>query len=250
MQTIRKNVVQVKKFRDNYKITVCNVLISGNQETKTIKRQRGKANNRKLDNNISRAKKQILEKALCNDWDFFCTLTLSPKRYQRDDLKKFIKDLGQLIRDSRKKYQADIQYLLIPELHADGKNWHMHGLLKGLPFDCIGIPENREMSEKGYFIWEDYNAKFGYCSIGAIKDQMRVSMYITKYITKDLSKAVTGLNSKLYYCSRGLKTAEVVSEGQLYHPVPFEMAYQGQFSKSQFVDDYTFFKQFYKECET
>ena len=36
----------------------------------------------KLDSSISRTKRVILEKALCNEWDWFCTLTISPDKYK------------------------------------------------------------------------------------------------------------------------------------------------------------------------
>ncbi|MEG0378370.1 MAG: hypothetical protein RR614_07815, partial [Eubacterium sp.] len=188
-------------------------------------------------------------KALCNDWDFFITLTLDPLKYNRSDLKTYIKDLGQFIRDARKKYQTDIKYLLIPELHKDGENWHMHGLLSGLSWNDIAPHPIKKMSNKGYFVWSSYADKFGFCSIAPIQDPAKVSLYITKYISKDLNKSVTDVNRKMYYCSRGLKTAEVVSEGQLYEPLEFNMAFEGLFTKSQFVESYDWFKRFYIEEE-
>lgn len=246
MQTQKKQVVQIKKFRDCYKITVCKTLIYGKKDLKPI-RQKGSVNSKKLNNNISRAKKMVLEYALCNDWDFFITLTLDPKKYNRSDLKTFIKDLGQFIRDSRKKHQTDIKYLLIPELHKDGQNWHIHGLIRGLSWNDIEPHPVKKLSDKGYFNWVSYAKKFGFCSIGAIKDPVKVSMYVTKYLSKDLDKSVTEVNSKLYYNSRGLKTAEVVSEGRLLNPLPFKMAFEGLFTKSQFAESYDWFKAFYLE---
>lgn len=56
MQKQKKQVVQIKKFRDCYKITVCKTLIYGKKDLKTM-RQKGSVNSKKLNNNISRAKK-------------------------------------------------------------------------------------------------------------------------------------------------------------------------------------------------
>lgn len=246
MQIQKKNVVQVRKYTDYYKITVCKSIISGKKDS--LKNVEKKKHDKKLENNISRAKRNVMEKAICNDWDFFLTLTLDPEKYQRDDLKRYIKDLGQFIRDYRKSHQTDVKYLLIPELHKDGKNWHMHGLIKGLDVATDIEPHPiKKLRNKGYVNWVSYANKFGYCSLGSIQDDIKVSMYITKYITKDLSHSVTERNAKLYYCSRGLNKAELVSEGQLYEYIKFQMAYEGRFTKSQFVDNYEFFKQYYKE---
>lgn len=240
-----KNAVQIKKFADYYKITVCKNITKGMKTTRHT--PKGKAGNtEKLSQSISRSRKQVLEKALCNEWHWFVTLTLDPKRYERDNLKIFIKDLGQFIRDYRKKHTAfQIKYLLIPELHADGKNWHMHGLLSELPWDDIEPHPVQELSEKGYVNWAAYEKKFGFNSMGAIRDPVKCSMYITKYITKDLDRSVTAFNQKLYYSSRGLKTAEVIEQGRLTEPLDFHMDFEGIYSKSQFVDSYEFFKKYY-----
>lgn len=249
MQTKRKGVVQVKAYgEDNFKITVCNTIISGEKSEREKKQtvKKGEANHEeKLSHSLSRTRNKILEYGFCNDWYWFVTLTLDKEKYQRDNLPKFIKDLGQFIRDQRKKYGLDIKYLLIPELHADGKNWHMHGLLTELPTcNLAPHPLDKEF-EKGYLIWEDYMKKFGYCSVGAIRDKKATASYILKYISKDITKTAVGTNKKLYYCSRGLKTAEKVAEGQLYKPLNFNMAYEGLYTKSTFVDSYEWFKPYY-----
>lgn len=57
----------------------------------------------KFDSSISRTKRLVLEKALCNDWEYFCTFTLSKEKYDRYKLDKFQKDFTQWIRDQRKK---------------------------------------------------------------------------------------------------------------------------------------------------
>ena len=54
-------------------------------------------------------------------------------------------------------------------------------------------------------------------SIDSIRCMEAVSKYITKYITKTIKtgKGVTEKNQKLYYVSRGLKTAVKVKEGSI-----------------------------------
>lgn len=167
-------------------------------------------NDEKLSHHIARARTRVFELAICNDFDYFITLTVNDEKLDRYDLKGYIKKLGQFIRNYRRDYEADIQYLLIPEKHKDGA-WHMHGLIKGIPV------EHLQKNEHGYLDWEDYKKRFGYCSIDKIKNQEAVSKYITKYIRKsfDTDRGVSEKESKLYYCSRGLRRPQKKKEGTL-----------------------------------
>lgn len=211
------------------------VLRPGFEEEKDIfKRPRGTANPEKLDNNLTRVRTKIFEYALCNDFHYFVTLTLDPVKYDRYDLKKYIKDLGQFIRDYRKKYKCDIQYLLIPEQHKNGA-WHMHGLIKGIPMEHLTLNENR------FLDWSHYSDKFGYISLDIIKDVFRCAKYITKYVSKDLKHRE--LNSKAYYSSRGLKCAETMKKGSLLTVENLDVVGIGNLN-FDFENDYILRKEF------
>lgn len=187
--------------------------------------QRGSVNDSKLEFNLSRTKNKIFELALCNHWDFFFTATLDPKKYDRTDLEVFHKSLTQWLRDYSKKYGIKIHFLLIPELHSDGRSWHMHGFLDGLPIEHlkqfkIGDRMGKSLAEKVkngdvVYNWVPYSEKFGFCDLELIRDELAVSKYVTKYITKDLQKNVTELNAHQYYHSRGLNTAEIIKKGTM-----------------------------------
>lgn len=179
-------------------------------------------NTEKLKNHISRARNMVFEYSLCNEFDYFLTLTLDPRKYDRYNLKKFIKDLGQWLRDMRKKTKKNIQYLLIPEMHKDGA-WHIHGLIKGICIDDLEefskkdvIPKKiKRLIDNGRVIydWLPYSKKFGYCTLEEVKNLEAISKYITKYINKDIEISVTDRHKKSYYCSRGLKKAEMIKKG-------------------------------------
>ena len=201
-------MVTVKKIGDRYKLSCSYLVLNKMFEHKKNYENRGKVNDEKLMNNISRAKSTVLELALCNEWEHFITLTIDASKYDRYDLSAYYKDLGQFIRNQRRKYKTDIKYLLIPEQHKDGA-WHMHGFMHGLTSDML--TENAH----GYMDWQDYSKKFGYCSIDKIKHKEKASSYITKYISKDFDKGIKKLNAKMYYSSRGLKKAEKIKEGLL-----------------------------------
>ena len=147
----------------------------------------------KMDSSISRAKRVILELALCNDWQYFCTFTISSSKYDRHDLKTWNKKFKQWLRDQRKKSGRPFCFVLVPEQHVDG-SWHMHGLFDDSP-TLVSFRELYDSGEDipwklvkgGYFNWPDYQKKFGFCSFGEIRDRVAVAFYITKYISKSLN---------------------------------------------------------------
>lgn len=178
-----------------------------------------KENETKMENAFSRARSMIKQYGLCNDWDYFVTLTLDSKKYNRYELGKFKKDLSQFIRDMRKKYGSDdgkrLSFVFVPETHKDGA-WHMHGLLYGLPASAVsnfvrGVHPDY-LVDNGFLNWQDYANKFGFISLGIIRDQISTVLYTTKYINKDI-KALSELKGEhLYMASRPLKTAEKVAD--------------------------------------
>ena len=200
---------RVKKLTDtSYKhIYLKRVLTNGKFKSDSYLKIK-KENEEKLMNNIARARTKIFEYAMCNEFDFFVTMTLDPKKYDRFDLPQFQKDLSQFVRNYRRKYGTEIQYLFIPEKHENGA-WHIHGLVKG---DIVDLCVN----EHGYLDWHAYSQKFGYISLDAIRDKERCAKYITKYVSKDIDKNVTALGAHLYYASRGLKVAETLYARDIY----------------------------------
>lgn len=175
---------------------------------------------KKLDSSVSRTKRVILEKALCNPWDWFCTFTIAESKFDRKDLVTWRDSFTQWMRDQRKK-GLPIQYLIVPEQHKDG-SWHAHGLFSGLPeselisfkeMDRQGYrtPQGRRLPKKlrfsNYKNWPAYQEKFGFCSFGKIVNPVAAGFYITKYTTKDNDRMVQDVGLHSYYASRGLQGA-------------------------------------------
>ena len=173
----------------------------------------------KLDSAYSRARSMIRQYGLCNPWDYFVTLTLDKNKYNRHDLGRFKKDLSQFIRDMRKKYGENggkrLSFLLVPENHKDGA-WHMHGLIYGLPDGAVspfvrGVHPDK-LVNGGFLDWPDYAKKFGFVSLGKIRDQLSTVLYTTKYINKDIEALAELRGEHLYMASRPLNTAETIAE--------------------------------------
>lgn len=173
----------------------------------------------KLNEAFCRARSMVLQYALCNTWDYFFTGTLDEKKFNRYDLDKYQAKLSQFIRDKRKSYGSQIQFLLIPEHHKDGA-WHIHGMLSGLPDSVLRkfrYPEPKDLVNSNYLNWPDYQKKFGFCSLGPIKNPVATAFYITKYISKDMSKRAGDLGKHLYFHSRPLKKAVKASDVYYYN---------------------------------
>ncbi len=199
------------------------VVFKGNRDPDRVyvrDREEERHNDTKLDNNFSRARSMVLQYALCNPWDYFFTGTLDKEKFDRHDLDTYQEKLSQFIRDKRKVYQSKFQVLLVPEHHKDGA-WHIHGLVYGLPEEALSEfapPAPRKLIKGGFFNWPDYMRKFGFCSLGRIRDPVATAFYISKYVSKDLARRGGDLGKHLYFHSRPLKRAEKVSDVYLYNP--------------------------------
>lgn len=158
----------------------------------------------------SRARSVIFQVGICNDWDFFCTFTIDPAKFNRYDFKPFYKAFTQWIRDYRKKYSCKIEYMFIPELHEDGA-WHLHGFIRGIPESHLSLfvrgIHPKKLVDGGYLNWGAVSLKFGYCSLGRIRSHDRTASYVTKYITKDLLRSNNTYGAHIYMCSLGLRRA-------------------------------------------
>lgn len=184
---------------------------------------------RKIDgrflSSLSRSRSAVFEIACCNEWEWFCTLTLDPKKFDRSDLPTFQKALAQWLRDRRKATGFPYMFLLVPELHADGKNWHMHGLLSGIPpFEICSFSSDApiDLRKGDYKNWYRYERKFGFCSLGKIRDRERVASYISKYVTKDFGAAAMKFGGHLYYASKGLRRRITLFDGTFEMPDGWE----------------------------
>ena len=223
----QNNYGSIRKYNDhNYKLTVFKTLVDTMPELRT-QRERGTANEKKLDNNISRTRSTIYDIVASNPWDYFVTLTIDGEKYNREDLHTFEKDLQKMITNYNYNHKTSICFLFIPEFHSDKKSYHLHGLMSGFPENCLApftsdmhLPEyilNKIKSGKDVYFWKQYRERFGFCVIEPVQNPDAVSAYMTKYITEDLASTVQELNAHAYFCSRGLKRSKIVHKGTLAH---------------------------------
>lgn len=243
-------VVKLFGYGDYKKIKITTMRClrtAGIEDDSEVKAIRGTVNDEKIEESIIRSKNTVFELAFCNPWELFFTATLDENKVikNRSDLDKFRKEIKDFFKYMRKKYGLkDLAYLLIPEHHEDNENWHMHGLIHGLPVELlhqfkIGDIMGKKIAEKVkkgevVYNWLDYYNKFGFCDLEPIKNHEAVSKYITKYITKSMSSGVTELNKNTYFHSLGLKKAEIIKRG--FPLVDFEPSFQNDYCSISWLD--------------
>ena len=176
-------------------------------------------NTEKLENSLSRSRSRIIELGLCNPWTYFFTGTLSGEKVDRFDMKGFQKKLSQWMRDRKKAYQSDLKYLLVPEFHENGAV-HVHGFLSGIPISCLTSfddlgkiqPIPVRLLRHGFSRWDDFDKKFGFCSLAPIRDRDAAAFYISKYVSKNLCQRASELNAHLFWASQGLASARPLGD--------------------------------------
>lgn len=230
------DVTTVKQYGEHImKVTYMTASRASGIEDDRPKNRKGTVNDEKLSCNIARARSKVKELVLCNPWDYWCTFTIDKAKYDRYNLKGYVKALGKFLNNYNRYCGAEekVNYLLIPEMHKDGA-WHMHGFIKGIRSQ--DIYKNRH----GYLSWKQYEERFGFISMKLISGENaieKLSSYMLKYMTKDISNTIKELGAHSYYCSKGLQTAQTVFKGRARLHCGWDWEHPDGFCKVKTFDD-------------
>lgn len=205
--------VTVRQFGNKYRLCVT-PYISRKGYSEEVPEQ-SEVNDEKLANNLYRARARVWELAMCNDWDYFVTMTIDSEKADRYVLEEYQKELSTWMKNQRQRKTPTLRYLLIPETHKD-EAWHVHGLIKGdIETAEFGTNAPQKLRTEGFLDWPAYRARFGWCSLGKIKDHDRVATYIAKYVTKSmLAGRQVDVGKHLYYSSNGLERSTVIYKSE------------------------------------
>lgn len=144
---------------------------------------------KKRNENRKRAKNKIYEISRANDWEWFITLTFNPVIIDSTDYDRVKYVTSDFFHLMRKKYAPDLKYLIVPELHLDGKKYHFHGILSNIgrmPMHDSGLTFHAKT------VYNLLSWHFGFSTATKVTDTRKVASYITKYITKELCAATDG----------------------------------------------------------
>lgn len=169
----------------------------------------------RLRQSLSRSRSAVRDYILSNEWQYFVTLTVRKEvvnRYSLSDIlaliRPFLHELGR---------NKGFKYMIVPERHKDGA-YHFHGVMSGI--DVCDLPPYapKDALDAGYQQWPLWSKKFGFNTVGRIKDAIGVGFYVSKYITKDLCSEAVKAGQHTYFHSRGLNKPQVV--GWSFAPMP------------------------------
>lgn len=146
-----------------------------------------------------RAKREIIDLTLSNQWDYMFTQTINPKNYDRYNYEQLKEILIKRLDNYKQRYDSNLKFIIIPELHRD-KAIHFHGLLKfKIPPKHLEYIKNRNGAEIYKHTLLD---SMGFNELAKIYNHQEfVAYYVSKYITKGFGKKIT---NKRYYRSQDL----------------------------------------------
>ena len=170
--------------------------------------------------NLKRAKDSIFDLVYSNDWEYFFTGTIDPKKIDSSDPKSLKKPLQKWFNNMRSRY--GLNYICIFERHKKSDGIHIHGLISSCPLTPLRlVPSDTKTylgfkkpmkdstarrhgldPQKGQTVYNLTTWKFGFSTaIKVYGDRAALSNYITKYITKDNEKIM----GRYYWHNRELK---------------------------------------------
>lgn len=197
-----------------------------------------------LQRSIRNANKRSLDSfygfAKANDWEYFFTLTVSPKYADRYDDGE-VKELWRSFQRFCARRSPDVKILCVPERHKRDKEHprgalHFHGLMSKSRLDLVPAVDVRTgeplFSKTGAPLLSIKNWRYGLNTLAVIPKEDNyeaVCNYIQKYVTKSgnigycqkryyRTRNLLFKNKSIYYCSDG-ELADLVEQLNL---VPFK----------------------------
>lgn len=240
----RRTVTQIG---DRYRVTY----IHPHKQSQPMQRQ---PDARRRQNNIRRAARTIETLAMDNPWTWWATLTIDPHKRQRDDLDAIKRQLGQWLRDQRKRLGGTLAYLIVPEIHPTSGAWHMHGLLHGLIVDDLRadwteawpalpryiidrLPAPGEATQ--LYWWPEWARSWGYCVLERVRSARAVAHYMAKYMLANLGDDRVGTGKALYLASQGLSRGRQVSLSDIPDSYVVDSGYTWYSGAVYWLDDIT-----------
>lgn len=147
----------------------------------------------------NRTVNKIYDLCKSNTWEYFITLTFSQEKVDRYDYNEVSKAIIKWLHSIKNSCSPNLRYIIVPELHKDGA-YHFHGLIADI--GNMEMIDSTKRTKNNDIIYNIKNYKLGFTTATKVKENNRVSGYITKYITKEL--CTTTINKKRYWSSKNL----------------------------------------------
>ena len=172
-------------FTDEWEVRNKNVLVDAPDVPDYVLSEREKHS---VESSYKRTKQSIYSVVRANTWEYFVTLTFNREKVVASDYDEVRRHINSFLTYAR-TLAPDLKYIFIPELHKDGKNYHIHGLVAdigNLQLIDSGVVQN------GKKIYNLAQYKKGFSTFSEIVELDKTCSYITKYVTKDLCTLAKG----------------------------------------------------------
>lgn len=157
---------------------------------------------------LNRTKQNLIGLLRANKWDYFITLTFNQRLLDSTSYDEVCKKACKYMNNLRTRHCPNLTYVLVPELHKDGKHYHIHGVLGNA--DGLKLIYSGKFDKKDRVIYNLPTWNYGFSTATEIDDNESVSNYIAKYITKDTEHILKG--KQRYWASRNCIRIADISE--------------------------------------
>lgn len=151
---------------------------------------------------MNRTVNKVYHLSRSNVWEWFFTLTFNPEKVDSFDFDACQKKLTKWL-DHLHRTAPDMKYMVVPEQHKSGR-YHFHGLFAHM--EGVSFINSGHTTKDGDVIFNIGNYTLGWSTATRVKDNAKVTKYITKYISKDMCASTK--NRKRYWRSRNLNDVE------------------------------------------
>ena len=154
-----------------------------------------------IDVSLKRTKNTVYNIARSHDWKWFVTFTFGREKTDATSYEEIIKKISVNLHHTKERKCPNLKYIVVPELHSDGKNYHFHGLFAGC--DELRFVFSGHFDKKGRPVFNIPSWTWGFTTATLVGDSGAASNYICKYITKETENYLFG---KRRYLSNAKKT--------------------------------------------
>lgn len=187
--------VKVKKEKNSEEVSDEFEQISIEDETLKPEKKERKKKAQDLERAKSRARANVRRLALCNDFRWFVTLTIDPKKIDSYDAAAVVRRMSQWL--SNHVRRSGLKYVLVPEKHKSGRI-HFHGFFN----DVLEVKQSNKTDSLGHPIYNLPEWDYGFTTaIELYGDYHAAVGYTCKYIGKNDEK----IGGRWYYSGGNLE---------------------------------------------
>lgn len=161
---------------------------------------------------LARTRNNIYNIARSHDWRWFVTFTFNRTRTDADDFAEVMKKMSNNLHNTKQRICPNLKYIVVPELHADGRNYHFHGLFSGC--DELRFVFSGKFDGQGRPIFNVPSWTWGFSTATLVDDSAAASNYICKYITKESEGYLFGQRRYLSNAARTQAEKYLVETGR------------------------------------